>query len=142
MTIRDARRNCWRKVDEAESASEANPTAELCHWRGARFTPCSKGRAENCANVRHADLRLGKGQSRRQKAIRLFNLVRYSGLRKLACSVDLFLNAFLLEAAEERLCDHIVPAGSATAHARFNMISFVEPSANRRFHIASLGRNG
>jgi len=71
MTIRDARRNCWRKVDEAESASEANPTAELCHWCGARFTPCSKGRAENCANVRHADLRLGKGQSRRQKAIRL-----------------------------------------------------------------------
>ena len=70
MTIRDARRNCWRKVDEAESASEANPTAEFCHWRGARFTPRSKGRAENRANVRHADLRLGKRQGRRQKAIR------------------------------------------------------------------------
>jgi hypothetical protein len=56
---------------EAESESEANPTAELCHWGGACFTPRSKGRAENCANVRHADLRLGKGQGRRQKAIRL-----------------------------------------------------------------------
>jgi hypothetical protein len=71
MTIRDVRRNYWRKVDEAESASEANSTVELCHWRGARFTPGSKGRAENCANVRHADLRLGKRQSRCQEAIRL-----------------------------------------------------------------------
>jgi hypothetical protein len=71
MTIRDARRNCWRKVDEGESASEANPTAELCHWRGARFTSCSKGCAENCANVRYADLRVGKGENRSQETIRL-----------------------------------------------------------------------
>ena len=52
--------------------ARAKPTraAELCRWRGPCFAPRSKGRAENCANVRHADLRLGKGQSRRQKAIR------------------------------------------------------------------------
>jgi hypothetical protein len=62
-------------VDEAENASEANTPSELCRWRGACFTPCGKGRAENCANVRNADLRLGKGQSRRKKAIRLWAIV-------------------------------------------------------------------
>jgi hypothetical protein len=86
MTIQDARRNCWRKVDEAEIASEANPTAELCHWCGARFTPCSKGRAENCANVRHADLRLGKGQSRRQKAMRLSGQASLTQASAMQCS--------------------------------------------------------
>ena len=30
-----------------------------------------------------------------------FNVVRYLGLRKLASSVDLFLDAFLFEAAKE-----------------------------------------
>jgi hypothetical protein len=69
MTIRDVRRDYWRKVDEAENASEANTPTEFRRWRGSCFTPRSKGRAENCANVWHADLRLGKGQSRCQKAI-------------------------------------------------------------------------
>ena len=86
MTIRDARRNCWRKIDEAESASEANPTAELCCWCGACLTPRSKGRAENCADVRHADLRLGKWQSRRQKAMGFFGQASFIQASAMQCS--------------------------------------------------------
>ncbi len=70
-TIRNARRDYWRKVDEVENACKPNTVAELCRWRRACFTPGSKGRAKNCANVRHADLHLGKGQSRCEKAIRV-----------------------------------------------------------------------
>jgi hypothetical protein len=36
-----------------------------------------------------------------------FNVVRYLSLRKLASSVDLFLDAFLFEAAKERFRDRV-----------------------------------
>src|ERR1700676_1538527 len=54
------------------------------------------------------------------------NVVRYLDPCKLAGSVDLLLDAFHFQTAEELFRDRVVPAVSATAHARFKMICFAE----------------
>ena len=46
-TIRDARRDYWRKVDEAENASEASTATELRCWCGACLAPRSEKDARN-----------------------------------------------------------------------------------------------
>src|ERR1700749_1682909 len=40
--------------------------------------------------------------------------------------VDAFLDAFFLQAAEERFCDRIVPAVSSPTHARLQAVGFAE----------------
>ena len=43
-----------------------------------------------------------------------------------ACAVDLSSDSLLLEAAEERFSDRIVPAVAATAHAGIQFVCFAE----------------
>ena len=45
---------------------------------------------------------------------------------QLACFVDAFADALLLQAAKERLCDRVVPAIATTAHASFQTVGFQE----------------
>ncbi len=48
------------------------------------------------------------------------------GLCVIACSIDLLSDSLLLQAAEERLRNRVVPAISSTAHARIEFVCFAE----------------
>jgi hypothetical protein len=45
----------------------------------------------------------------------------------LAVLIDMLLDPFLLETAEERLGNRVAPAVSTTAHAGFKMVGFAKP---------------
>jgi hypothetical protein len=66
------------------------------------------------------------------------NVVRYLGLCKLASPVDLLLDAFLFEAAEEGFHNCVVPAVAATAYARFKIICLAEPPATSVTDITTM----
>jgi hypothetical protein len=51
-----------------------------------------------------------------------FDVVRDIGPRDLSVLVDSLLDPFLLQAAEERLCNRIVPAVAPSPHAGLKMI--------------------
>jgi len=57
------------------------------------------------------------------KVINVLGYVKHSGI---AVSIDAFLDAFLLQAAEEGLCDSIIPTVSSPTHTRLKMICLAE----------------
>ena len=50
------------------------------------------------------------------------------GTREFAILVNSFLDAFLLQSAEKRLGDGVVPAVASTTHAGFELVRSAEPS--------------
>ncbi len=48
------------------------------------------------------------------------------GLGEIACSIDRSLDSLLLEAAEERLRNRVVPAVSPSAHAGIELVCFAK----------------
>ncbi len=55
-----------------------------------------------------------------------FDIVEDVCSRERACSVDFSSDPLLLEAAEERFGDRIIPAVPATAHAGIELVRFAE----------------
>jgi hypothetical protein len=68
------------------------------------------------------------------------DVVGQVGDRQLAVLVDLFLNPFFLEAAEERLGDSIVPAVAFPAHTRLEVIRAAESAPRVAAVLRSLIR--
>ena len=56
------------------------------------------------------------------RIVELFDVVGHVRYRGASIAKDSLLDAFLFQAAEERFCDGIVPAVTAPAHARFEVI--------------------
>jgi len=66
------------------------------------------------------------------------DVVGHVGDRQFSVLVDLLLDSFLLQAAEERLGDRIVPAIALPAHARLEMIRTAESAPRVTAELGSL----
>jgi hypothetical protein len=66
------------------------------------------------------------------------DVVSHIGDRELSVLVDLLLDSFLLQAAEEGLGNGIVPAIALPAHTRFEMIRAAEPTPRVAAELGAL----
>jgi hypothetical protein len=66
------------------------------------------------------------------------DVVSHIGDRELSVLVDLLLDSFLFQAAEEGLGDGIVPAVALPAHTRFEMIRTAESTPRVAAELGSL----